>query len=114
MKKIKSRDINLPNINNNNLIESPRYKYMTMKKDMFLGLQQKESDILEKMFTEKTTKTLFNEFVNIVDKKKQLLSNYNIDKPTPPPPPPRKKRKPSPKLQKLNLKYNLLDGNNFC
>ena len=69
MKKIKSRDINLPNVNNNNLIESPRYKYMTMKKDMFLGLQQKESDILEKMFSEKTTKTLFNEFVNIVDKK---------------------------------------------
>ena len=111
MKKIKSRDINLPNINNNYLIESPRYKYMTIKKDMFLGLQKKENDILQQMFTEKTTKTLFNEFVNIVDKKKQLLSNYNIDKPAPPPP--RKKIKPSPRLQKLNLKYKLFDSNHF-
>lgn len=110
MKKIKSRDINLPNINNNNLIESPRYKYMTMKKDMFLGLQQKESDILEKMYVEKTTKTLFNEYVNVVDKKRQLLMNYTNNIPTPPP---RKKIKPSPRLKKLNLKYKLLDGNDF-
>ena len=49
---------------------------MTMKKDMFLGLQKKETDILEKMFVEKTTKSLFNEYVNIVDKKRQLLMNY--------------------------------------
>lgn len=110
MKKIKPRDINLPNINNNKLIESPRYKYMTIKKDMFLGLQKKENDILQQMFTEKTTKTLFNEFVNIVDKKKQLLSNYFVDKPVPPP---RKKIKPSPRLKRLNLKYKLLDSNHF-
>ena len=111
MKNIKPRDNNLPKINNNYLIESPRYKYMTMKKDMFLGLQKKETDILEKMFLEKTTKSLFNEYVNIVDKKRQLLMNYTNNIPAPPP---RKKIKPSPRLQKLNLKYKLFHGNDFC
>ena len=81
-----------------------------MKKDMFLGLQKKETDILEKMYVEKTTKTLFNEYVNVVDKKRQLLMNYTNNIPTPPP---RKKIKPSPRLKKLNLKYKLLDGNDF-
>lgn len=110
MKNIKPRDIDLPKINNNYLIESPRYKYMTMKKDMFLGLQKEETNILEKMFVEKTTKNLFNEYVDVVDKKKQLLLNYSIDIPNPPP---RKKIKSSPRLKKLNLKYKLLDGNHF-
>ena len=48
MKNIKPRDNNLPKINNNYLIESPRYKYMTMKKDMFLGLQKKRNRYIRK------------------------------------------------------------------
>lgn len=79
----------LPPINNDfinmNVVGSPRYKFIYSNKQLFHSLLYMENQILTDMYHKKTTKHLFEDYSEIVDKKKKLLQAYSENvKPCPP------------------------------
>ena len=79
----------LPPINNDfmnmNVVGSPRYKFIYSNKQLFKSLLYMENQILTDMYHKKTTKDLFEDYSDIVDKKKKLLHAYGEStKPSPP------------------------------
>ena len=100
MKKIKR---SVPNGNNMILpvIGSPRFSNFLMKKDFISQIQDEETKLFDKMISKQTTKNMYEKYMDLVDKKKELLTNVQVPYNPLPPKYPRKITDPSPRKKHI-------------
>lgn len=65
-----------PTIQNSH-IESPRFQYFKSNQSILSELQNMEENILNRIFETKTTKHLFADYINVIEKKQDIMNNYN-------------------------------------
>ena len=104
MKNIKKVEENiLPDINMNcqNVVGSPRYKFFYSNKDLISNLNSMENNIMDQIFKKKSTQYLFEDYAKIIDRKNTILQTYiHSAIPKPPSRPIDKNIKPSPRVKK--------------
>ena len=98
---IPSNDM-FPLIQNSN-IESPRFKYFKSNQNILSELQNMEENILDRIFETKTTKHLFTDYINVIEKKQRIIDKYNNTNNIIPAPP----NYPKPIKQNVNKKRRL-------
>ena len=69
--------ISLPTIQNK-FIGSPRFKYLESRRKYLKELGVMESNILNKIYESKTTKYLLKDYINVLEKKQEILKDYSI------------------------------------
>ena len=95
--------ITLPTIQNK-FIESPRFRYLESRRSFLNELGIMESNILNKIFEAKTTKFLLKDYINVIEKKQEILNDYDIKDYTIPLPPLLNKKNLAPGTRKRILK----------
>ena len=88
----------------NKSIESPRFRYLESRRSFLNELGIMESNILNKIFETKTTKFLLKDYINVIEKKQEILNDYDIKDYTIPLPPLLNKKNPAPVSRKRILK----------
>ena len=103
MKNIKKvEDKILPEINMNcqNVVGSPTYKFFHSNKDLISNLNSMENNIMDKIFKKKSTQFLFEDYAKIIDRKNTILQTcIHSTAPKPPSKPKEKDIKPSPRIR---------------
>ena len=93
----------LPSIKNK-FIESPTFKHFQTHKSLFGELQVMEENILNQIFETKTTKFLLKDYINVIEKKQDIIQEYSTKKNVFPEPPLLQNINPAPRNKKRGIK----------
>ena len=93
----------LPSIKNK-FIESPTFKHFQTHKSLFGELQVMEENILNQIFETKTTKFLLKDYINVIEKKQDIIQEYSTKKNVFPQPPLLQNINPAPRNKKRGIK----------
>ena len=93
----------LPSIKNK-FIESPTFKHFQTHKSLFGELQVMEENILNRIFETKTTKFLLKDYINVIEKKQEIIQEHSTKKNAFPEPPLLQNINPAPRNKKRGIK----------